>query len=293
MKVPWPDEAIHKRLTEHRQQAYEEKPERRHRAGPIRTNDWDAEIESAYRKLQEPERGESSSKLRMRRSIQASTPGSFSGAPAQLTPSRLREGTSPTLTVASRDLSVSATLPSNRHRGRPQIGSPSTSSPRSSATASSSAILRKGRKALTPVLLGLPGSLKLHRLYSCRYLSTDIVIILLARVVFNLTLRVRRGRISSAWNKAAREAGAAMVRICPDIVTRTSHVTCASFDTWKKVTFSGMSISYRCTAVFRSCSHHELEVIFKASRGVFTMCDCMTCSSDSACSCRDLSNFLT
>ncbi|KAF9218097.1 hypothetical protein BS17DRAFT_883589 [Gyrodon lividus] len=47
MEVSWPDDAVHKRPTEHRKQAYEEKLAKRRAGGPISTADWDAEVDVA------------------------------------------------------------------------------------------------------------------------------------------------------------------------------------------------------------------------------------------------------
>lgn len=152
MKVPWPDDAVHKRLTDHRKQAYGEKLERR-RASPISTVDWDAEIENAYGKLQEPKRGEANSKLRTRRVNPASAPGSSAGVSVQSTPSHWSKRSSPASTLSSRDHLVSSGSPFKRAFGRPQINSTPTSPPRS-ATATPSTFLRKGRTALTPSLAG-------------------------------------------------------------------------------------------------------------------------------------------
>lgn len=150
MKVPWPDDAVHKRLTDQRKQAYDEKLKRR-RAAPMSTANWDAEIDKAYGRLHEPERGEVNSKLRVRRVNPASAPGSAVGASAQS--SRRSKTSSPALTVSSRDQSISSGPPPKRVSGRPRINSTPTSPPKS-ATATPSTFSHKERMVLTPSSAG-------------------------------------------------------------------------------------------------------------------------------------------
>ena len=151
MKVPWPDDAVHKRLTDHRQQAYEEKLERRHRAGPTSTVDWDAEIETAYGRLQEPERGEINSKLRVRRAP-TSTAGPSTSVSTNPPSSRRSKRSSPTLTTSLRDHSISSgPLPVGR--SRPRINSTSSTSP-APALVTPSTSVRKGKMPLTPSSAG-------------------------------------------------------------------------------------------------------------------------------------------
>ncbi|KAI9570437.1 hypothetical protein HD554DRAFT_329486 [Boletus coccyginus] len=199
MNVPWPDNAIHKRLTDHRKQAYDEKLEKRHRTGPRSTADWDAEIETAYRRLQEPERGEANSRLRTRRVNPTSASGSSAVVSAHSTPSRWNKRSSPASTVSSHDLSISSGPPlSKRNRGVPRISSTPTSSPMSVTTTSSAF----SRKPSTPGPAG-----------SSRKLGTaqsKLPSVIIAQPTL-------RGRISSTWNKAAKGVMAATVRISPTI----------------------------------------------------------------------------
>ena len=149
MKVPWPDDAVHKRLTDHRKQAYDEKLKRRH-ANPISTANWDAEIEEAYGRLQEPETGRANSRLRVRRANPGSASGPSASVIAHSTPPRWNKRSSPALTVSSRDQSISSGPPLKRGRlSRSRIDSTPTSSPRS-ALVTPSTFSRKGRMVLTP-----------------------------------------------------------------------------------------------------------------------------------------------
>ena len=156
MNVPWPDDAVHKRLTDQRSQAYDEKLEKLRRAGPRSTADWDEEIEKAYGRLQEPERGEdANSRLRVRRVNPPSASGSSAGPPAQSTPSHWSKRSSPALTISSRDQSISSgpVPPPKRGRGRSRVGSTPTT-PRS-ATTTPSILPRKGKIiSLTPSSAG-------------------------------------------------------------------------------------------------------------------------------------------
>ena len=152
MRVPWPDDAIHKRLTDHRGQAYDEKLERKRRAGPTSTADWDKEIERSYRRLQEPERGEANSKLRVRRIHPTSAAGSSAGVSALPTSSRRSKRSSPALTASSRDQSISSGPPTKRSR-HPRIDS-TPSSPAVSAAATPLTSSRKGTMILTPSSAG-------------------------------------------------------------------------------------------------------------------------------------------
>ncbi|KAG8217880.1 hypothetical protein J3R82DRAFT_6046 [Butyriboletus roseoflavus] len=258
MEVPWPDDAVHKRLTDHRSQAYDEKLRRR-QVAPVSTADWDAEIDKAYGRLQEPERGKANSKLRVRRANPAPASGSSAGVTALSTPLRWSKRSSPALTVSSRDQSTSSGPPPKRGRvGRPRIDSTPTSSPRS-AMATPSAFSRKGMMVLTPSSAGSSRELEIAQ-------ST-----LPSVIISPPTLR---GRISSAWNKAAKEARAATVRICPEISDENVPRNLRKFEYMEKG--------------YAFCDN-GLQDIFNPSRGVFTMCDCMTCSDASDCPCRDLS----
>ena len=163
MEVPWPDDAVHKRLTDHRKQAYDEKLEKNHRAGPTSTANWNAEIEAAYGRLQEPEIGEANSKLRVRRVNPTSAPGSSAGVPALSTSSRWNKRSSPALTVSSRDHSISSGPPLKRGRGRLRNNSTPAPSPPRSATATSSTYTRKGTMALTPTSAGSSRELEIAR----------------------------------------------------------------------------------------------------------------------------------
>ncbi|KAH0827025.1 hypothetical protein J3R83DRAFT_4706 [Lanmaoa asiatica] len=257
MKVPWPDDAVHKRLTDHRKQAYDEKLKRRC-AGSMSTADWDAEIDKAYGRLQEPETGEANSKLRVRRTNPAPASGSSAGVPAHSTPSRWGKGSSPALIASSRDQSFSFGLPSKWGPGRPRINSTPTS-PLTSATAPPSTFSRKGRKELTPSSAG-------------SFMEPETAQSALPSVI--ISQPTLRGRISSTWNKAAKEAMAAIVRISPNVPDENVPRNLRKFKYMEK--------GY----VFRDDGLRET---FHVSRGVFTMCDCMTCSDTSDCPCRDLS----
>jgi histone-lysine N-methyltransferase SUV39H len=76
MEVSWPDDAVHKRFTFLRAQAYEEKKHKR--PDKPSAENWDKEIESACRCTDEPdaEDGNAASRLRMRRGTPRSTPSS-------------------------------------------------------------------------------------------------------------------------------------------------------------------------------------------------------------------------
>ncbi|KAF8136787.1 hypothetical protein EV363DRAFT_1211859 [Boletus edulis] len=258
MNVPWPDDAVHKRLTDQRSQGYDEKLEKRRQAGPRSTADWDEEIENAYARVQERETGETTNtRLRLRRGNPPSASASSAGVS---TPSRRSKRSSPALTVSSRDKSISAGPLPKRGRGRPRINSTPTSSPGLSATTLSS-FSRKGKlAALTPSSAG-SSSMEIEAP------QTTLPSVIISQPTL-------RGRISSTWNKAAKEVMAAMVRISPNISDENfpRHLR----------KFKYMETGY----VFRD---KGLQDNFNVPRGTFTVCDCMTCSDASGCSCRDLS----
>ncbi|KAN0076899.1 histone-lysine N-methyltransferase [Tylopilus felleus] len=258
MNVPWPDDAVHKRLTDQCKQAYAEKLEKRRREGPRSTADWDQEIEKAYGNLQEPERGELNSKLRVRRGNPPSASGSSSTVVS--TPSHSNKRSSPSFTVSPRDQPISAGPPLKRgRRGRPLINS-TPSSPRSATTTTPTLSRRGTRLALTPSSAGSSSK------------EPEITQNPLPSVI--ISQPTLRGRISSTWNKAAREAMAAMVRISPDISDEDFPRNLRKFKYVEKGYVFG---------------DEALKDIFNASRGVFTSCDCFTCSNTSRCTCRDLS----
>ncbi|KIJ69054.1 hypothetical protein HYDPIDRAFT_105624 [Hydnomerulius pinastri MD-312] len=128
MDVPWPDDAVHKRLTEQRAQAYEEKLAKRE-AAPVSTVEWDAEVDAAYARLQEPEIRENNPRLRVRRGAGAVSSPSVSVA-ASLS-RKSRTSSSPALSIAS---SGRAPPPppaiSAPRRGRPPLNSGTLSSSR-------------------------------------------------------------------------------------------------------------------------------------------------------------------
>lgn len=84
---------------------------------------------------------------------------------------------------------------------------------------------------------------------------------------------------------------AATVRISPNISDDNLPPNLRKF----KYTEKGYVFRYVCLlsewhiSVYLFFSDQDLEDTFNASRGVFTKCDCNTCSDASSCSCRDLS----
>lgn len=83
---------------------------------------------------------------------------------------------------------------------------------------------------------------------------------------------------------------AAMVRISPDISDEDFPRNLRKFKYVEKgYVFGYVSPITSLTCLPQPYSDEALKDIFNASRGVFTSCDCFTCSNTSRCTCRDLS----
>ncbi|KIJ16757.1 histone-lysine N-methyltransferase [Paxillus involutus ATCC 200175] len=251
MEVPWPDDAVHKRPTQHHKQAYEEKLEKRRAGGPISTADWDAEVDAAYARLQEPERGESNSRLRVRRSVGGAGSPVNAAAAGPSRRGRMSSSSSPALSVASRDqlspvISTPRVSRSRLTRSRPTTvalrSTPSTSSLRKGTTPSSTGSSREPQST--------SGSL--------------------ASVLSQPSLRTR---IQTTWNRAARDTRAATVRISNDIADADISPDLRQLKYIERgyIFYTG------------------LQEIFEVSPDVFTKCDCSTCIDASQCHCQDLS----
>ncbi|KAH7889373.1 hypothetical protein F5I97DRAFT_1802012 [Phlebopus sp. FC_14] len=137
MDVEWPDNAVHKRLTEQRAQAYEEK-----KARWIPVNlavDWDEEITKAYERVEEPDAEDKTPHLRIRRNA---------GAASSVAPSRRnRTSSSPAL---SRDRGA---------RPTPQFLTPKRARPLNPPASSS-------QRAMDSV--SIPPSAQFYRQILCR-----------------------------------------------------------------------------------------------------------------------------
>ncbi|KAF8844600.1 SET domain-containing protein [Paxillus ammoniavirescens] len=259
MEVPWPDDAVHKRPTQHRKQAYEEKLEKRRAGGPISTADWDAEVDAAYARLQEPERGESNSRLRVRRSVGGAGPSMSAAAAGPSRRGRMSSSSSPALSVASRD--QLSTVISTPKRGRSRLTSVAASSPRSrpttvaSRSTPSTSSLRKGTTPSSTGSSSEPQST-----------SGSLASVLVSQPSL-------RARIQTTWNRTARDARAATVRISNDIADADISPDLRQLKYIERgyVFYTG------------------LQEIFEVSPDVFTKCDCSTCIDASQCHCQDLS----
>jgi histone-lysine N-methyltransferase SUV39H len=226
MEVSWPDDAVHKRFTFLRAQAYEEK--KRKRLDKPSAADWDKEIERACRHADEPdaEDGNAASRLRVRRGTPRSTPSSDVPRSSSFKHTR---GSTP------------SNLPSSSKRGAsarkrsPSIGDDAFRSlmfKLSTSTVESPTGLSKGvtegsknavknrpfKPGPASISRPAPSAVKgdvifvrnmkpLCVLFSCSY----TYILLMCR---------RRGRalLQSNWNQAAHEAGATDLRISTEIV---------------------------------------------------------------------------
>ncbi|KIK92408.1 hypothetical protein PAXRUDRAFT_147412 [Paxillus rubicundulus Ve08.2h10] len=268
MEVPWPDDAVHKRPTQHRKQAYEEKLEKRRAGGPISTADWDAEVDVAYARLQEPEIGESNSRLRVRRSVNGAG-SSMSAAAGPSRRGRMSSSSSPALSVASRD-QLSPIIFSPR-RGRSQLTSAAASSSRSRPTTvtlrstPSTSSLRKGNT---------PSSTDFSRgPWSTLGTLASVVRSQDHRTLSLSDMSYRRMGIQTTWNRAARDAGAATVRISSDIADADI------LPDLRQLKYIERGYVF-CTG---------LQEIFEVSPDVFTTCDCSTCIDASQCNCQDSS----
>lgn len=260
MEVSWPDDAVHKRFTCLRAQAYEEK--KRKRLDKPSAADWDKEIERACRHTDEPdaEDGNAASRLRVRRGTPRSTqssdvPRSYSFKHTRgLTPSNPPSSSKKGASAGKRSPSIG----DDAFRSLMFKLSPSTvESPRAKG------ITERFENAITnrPVKPG-PAST-----------SKPAPSAVKGDVIFVRNMKPLRGRalLQSNWNRAAQEAGAADLRISNEIVDGDigQHLH----------RFTYMERSY-------AFDNDDLQSIFNVDSGAFLSCRCTTCQRASQCDCQ-------
>ncbi|KAG9318857.1 hypothetical protein JVU11DRAFT_963 [Chiua virens] len=245
MEVPWPDDAVHLRFTDHHRQGYAEKLDKQRQAGPTSTTDWDAEIDWREQEIARTRVG----RRKRETSVYLPTRHPQTGIKEPHRLQLLPRLTSPSLLA--------------RHSNGPAVDHQllALHPPPPDRLCRPPRLRTNDENGFLTLLLQLapPGSL------------IPAPSTLPAVIVAQPTMR---GRISSDWNKAAKEAKAATVRISPDIIDENLPRTLRRFKYLEE--------GYH----FRD---EALQKTFKASRGAFTMCDCSTCSDTSDCPCRDIS----
>ncbi|KAG1827181.1 uncharacterized protein BJ212DRAFT_1310733 [Suillus subaureus] len=262
MEVSWPDDAVHKRFTFLRAQAYEEKKHKR-LDKPSAAN-WDKEIESACRCTDEPdaEDGNAASRLRVRRGTPRSTLSS--GMPRSSSSKRTR-GPTP-----SNPLSLSKRGVSARKRS-PSIGDDAFRSLMfnlSTSTVESPRAISKG------VTEGSKNAITNHSVkYGQASTSKPASSAMKGDIIFVRSAKPLRGRahLQSNWNQAAQEAGAADLHISSEIVDGDigQHL----------YKFKYMERSYHF-------DNDGLQSIFDVDPGAFLACACTTCQRASRCDCQ-------
>lgn len=262
IEVSWPDDAVHKRFTFLRAQAYEEK--KRKRLDKPSAADWDKEIELACRHADEPdaEDGNAASRLRVRRGTPRSTPSSDIPRSSSFKHTR---GPTPSNPPSSSKRGASA------KKSSPSIGDGAFRSlmfKLSSSTVESPADIYKGDKEGSknfiknrPVKPG-PDS-------NSKPASSAVK----GDVIFVRNMKTLRGRalLQSNWNQAAHDAGAADIRISNEIVDDDIEQHLHKF--------KYMERSYHF-------DNDGLQSIFDVDSGAFLSCRCTTCQRASQCDCQ-------
>lgn len=269
MEVSWPDDAVHKRFTFLRAQAYEEK--RRKRLDKPSAANWDKEIESACRRTDEPdaEDGNAASRLRMRRGTPRSTPSY--DIPCSSSAKHTR-GQTPSNPPSSSKRGASARKRSPSILGDDtfrslmfNLSTNKVESPR----AISKGVTEGSKNLITnrPVRSGQAGT------------SKPVPPAMKGDVIFVRPVKPLRGRalLQSSWNKAAQEAGAADIRISGEIVDGDigQHLH----------KFKYMERSYHF-------DNDGLQSIFNVDPGAFLVCGCTTCQRASQCDCQSESEIM-
>lgn len=262
MEVSWPDDAVHKRFTFLRAQAYEEKKHKR-LDKPSAAN-WDKEIESACRCTDEPdaEDGNAASRLRIRRGTPRSTLSS--DIPRSSSVKRTR-GPTPSNPPSSSKRGASA------RKRSPSIGDDAfrslmfnlSTSTVESPRAISKGITRGSKNAITNQSVR----------YDQASTSKPAPSTMRGNVIFVRSAKPLRGRayLQSNWNQAAQETGAADLRISNEIVDGDigQHL----------YKFKYMERSYHF-------DNDGLQSIFDVDPGAFLACACTTCQRASRCDCQ-------
>lgn len=259
MEVSWPDDAVHKRFTFLRVQAYEEKKHKR--LDKPSAADWDKEIEGACRRTDEPdaEDGNAASRLRVRRATPRSTP-SFD-VPRSSSFKRIR-GLTPSNPPSSSKRGASA------RKRSPSIGDDPFRSLMfnlSARTVESPRAISKGVTEEFDTNRSAKSSQASSSKPAPSAMKGDVIVV---RPVKPLR---KRALLQNNWNQAAQEAGAADIRISNEIVDGDigQHLH----------KFKYMERSYRF-------DNDGLQSTFDVDPGAFLACGCTTCQRASQCDCQ-------
>ncbi|KAG1832047.1 hypothetical protein EV424DRAFT_1369422 [Suillus variegatus] len=260
MEVSWPDDAVHKRFTSLRAQAYEEK--KRKRLDKPSAADWDQEIERARRHADEPdaEDGNAASRLRVRRNTPRSTPSS--DIPRLSSVKRIR-GPTPPNPLLRRGASA--------RKRSPSIGDDTFRSLMFNLSTSTVESPRAISKGVTEK------SKNVNTNHSGKFgqasTSKPAPSAMKGDVIFVRPAKPLRGRalLQSNWNQAAHETGAADIRISNEIVDGDigQHLH----------EFKYMERSYHF-------DNDGLQLIFDVDPGAFLTCACTSCQRASQCDCQ-------
>lgn len=258
MEVSWPDDAVHKRFTFLRAQAYEEK--KRKRPDNPSAADWDKEIELACRRTDEPdaEDDNAASRLRVRRGTPRSTPSS--DAPRSSSVKRTR-GSTP-----SNPLSLSKRPSVGDDAFRSLMSNLSTSSVESPRSISKD--VAEGSKHITT-----GRSVKSGRASTSAGLPKPTPSDMKGNVIFVRPVKPLRGRalLQSNWNQAAQETGAADIRISNEIVDGDIEQHLHKFKYIERKYNFGNA---------------KLQSTFNVDPGAFLACRCKPCQRASQCDCQ-------
>lgn len=226
MEVAWPDDAVHKRFTSLRAQAYEEK--KRKRLEKPSAADWDKEIELACRHADEPdaEDGNAASRLRVRRGTPRSTPSSDIPRSSSFKHTRGPTPSNPP-SSSKRGASVRKSSPSIGDGAFRSLMFKLSSNTVESPTDRSKGVKEGSKNSIKnrPVKPGPAGNSK----PASSAVKGDVIFVRNAKTLrvlflhsytYILPMCHRRGRalLQSNWNQAAHDAGAADIRISNEIV---------------------------------------------------------------------------
>lgn len=270
MEVSWPDDAVHKRFTFLRAQAYEEKKRKwLDKPSDASAAGWDKEIELACRRTDEPdaEDDNAASRLRVRRGTPRSTLSS--DVPHSSSVKRIR-GPTP------------SNPPSSSRRGASTIGerSPSIGDDAfrplmcnlSTSTVESPRGIFKGITERSKNVI-TNRSVKSGQASTSTGSSNAAPSPMKGDVIFVRPVKPLRGRalLQSNWNQTAHEAGAAEIRISNEIVDGDIGQHLHKFKyTERKYHFD----------------NDTLQSMFDVDPGAFLACRCTTCQRASQCDCQ-------